>query len=58
MVAIATVLITLIVCVSILVVIYMLYCLDNGVDMFSILSYGTRISKLEEEIKELKEKKE
>jgi len=51
------ILLTLIICISVLFGIYITLCSENGIKMFSNPKYDERIRKLEKEINELKGKK-
>lgn len=52
----AFVLIILIICVSVLFGFHMYLCNENGIKMYADPKYDERISELEKQIKELKEK--
>lgn len=53
---ITTVLVFLIICVTILLGIYMCFCSEHGTKMFADPGYEERIRKLENQVRELKEK--
>lgn len=50
------VLIILIICVSVLLGFHMYLCSENGIKMYADPKYEERISKLEKQVEELKEK--
>ncbi len=56
MAGVAFVLIILIICVSALFGFHMYLCNENGIKMYADPKYDERISELEKQIKELKEK--
>ena len=54
MVELTFILIILIICVTVLLIVYMEYCSENGVGLFANPEYEKRIKKLEKEMEKLK----